>query len=238
MVIVSSKSFLNAVARRILLGEISAYWTAREGKKSWVEALDVMNSRVDLPGVIAFAKSSWQQIISTWSYLLVVQPQSRGVGLSFSRYHKFNPRNGTCRQRMIFYWIFGYKSFDVYTIQYGWVLDRIDLGDVFQVFLFCLEYILDTILLFTYLQVTGLSWFTKGGCELVRRARIHFCCKLWGSLGGCIPYSSDKSPSSVRNPGVEWRLDENKFEYQSHTRGFPVLVLLYNPQEPLHVNSN
>ncbi|KAJ3928828.1 MAG: P-loop containing nucleoside triphosphate hydrolase protein [Lentinula lateritia] len=58
MVIVSSKSFLNAVARRILLGEISAYWTAREGKKSWVEALDVMNSRVDLPGVIAFAKSS------------------------------------------------------------------------------------------------------------------------------------------------------------------------------------
>ncbi|KAJ3917780.1 hypothetical protein F5877DRAFT_22782, partial [Lentinula edodes] len=50
MVIVSSKSFLNAVARRTLLGKIAAYWTAREGKKSWVEALDVMNSRVDLPG--------------------------------------------------------------------------------------------------------------------------------------------------------------------------------------------
>ncbi|KAH7867997.1 AAA domain-containing protein, partial [Lentinula edodes] len=58
MVIVSSKSFLNAVARRTLLGKIAAYWTAREGKKSWVEALDVMNSRVDLPGVIALAKLS------------------------------------------------------------------------------------------------------------------------------------------------------------------------------------
>lgn len=109
-----------------------------------------------------------QQIISTWSYLLVIQPQSLGVGLSFSRYHKFNPRDGTCHlmwQKMIFYWIFGYKSFDVYTIQYGWVLDRIDLGDVFQVFLFCLEYIIDTILLFTYLQVTGLSCLQKGGAN-------------------------------------------------------------------------
>ncbi|KAJ3995568.1 hypothetical protein F5050DRAFT_1543654, partial [Lentinula boryana] len=50
MVVVSRRSFLEGVARDTLVGQLSAYWTTREGRNAWVNALDVMNSRVNLPG--------------------------------------------------------------------------------------------------------------------------------------------------------------------------------------------
>ncbi|KIK52415.1 hypothetical protein GYMLUDRAFT_233460 [Collybiopsis luxurians FD-317 M1] len=56
MVIVSGRSFLQGVASRTLLGKLCAYWTTQEGPKTWVDAGDVLNTRVDLPG--AAGKSS------------------------------------------------------------------------------------------------------------------------------------------------------------------------------------
>lgn len=50
IVIVSSQSFLEGVARDTLVGKISAYWTVQGGKNVWVDAMDITNSRVDLPG--------------------------------------------------------------------------------------------------------------------------------------------------------------------------------------------
>ncbi|KAJ3754786.1 hypothetical protein EV361DRAFT_778999, partial [Lentinula raphanica] len=50
MVVVSSKSFLQRIAQKTLVGQLAAYWTAQEGVNAWVNTQDVMNSRVDLPG--------------------------------------------------------------------------------------------------------------------------------------------------------------------------------------------
>ncbi|KIK52417.1 hypothetical protein GYMLUDRAFT_967551 [Collybiopsis luxurians FD-317 M1] len=51
MVIVFSRSFLRGAASRTLLGQLCAYLTVKEGPKTWVDAGDVLNMRVDLPGV-------------------------------------------------------------------------------------------------------------------------------------------------------------------------------------------
>ncbi|KAE9391145.1 hypothetical protein BT96DRAFT_748711, partial [Gymnopus androsaceus JB14] len=53
MVVVSSKSFLQGIARDTLVGKMSAHWTStRKGEErdAWVNAKDVMNQRVHLPG--------------------------------------------------------------------------------------------------------------------------------------------------------------------------------------------
>lgn len=53
MVIVSSRSFLEGVARDTLVGILSAYWSVSqkgEEREPWVSADDIMNQRVHLPG--------------------------------------------------------------------------------------------------------------------------------------------------------------------------------------------
>lgn len=52
MVVVANQSFIDGLARKTLLGRMSAHWSKNHASGRWIKWTEVADKRAELPGVV------------------------------------------------------------------------------------------------------------------------------------------------------------------------------------------